>query len=58
MLFTTVTGARTHTLPALQAGLHYRFINMAPGGLGANVNIQGTGGAGNALLNGVQLDQQ
>ena len=28
---------------------------MAPGGLGANVIIQGTGGAGNALLNGVLL---
>ena len=55
MLFINVTGARTYTLPALQAGLHYRFINMAPGGLGANVIIQGTGGAGNTLLNGVLL---
>jgi hypothetical protein len=55
MLFTTLTGARTYTLPALAAGLHYRFINKAPGALGASAIIQGSGGAGNALLNGVLL---
>ncbi len=55
MLFTTLTGARTYTLPALAAGLHYRFINMAPAALGASAIIMGSGGPGNALLNGVLL---
>ncbi len=54
-LFTSLTGNRTYVLPALAAGLHYRFINMAPAGLGASAIIQGTGGALNALMNGVLI---
>ena len=45
-IFTTVTGLRTITLPAVSAGLHYIFINKAPGALGAaGQNVRITGGA-------------
>ena len=43
-IFTTVTALRTITLPLPAAGLHYKFINKAPGALGAagqNVRILG-----------------
>ncbi len=55
MLFAAITGNRTYTLPALQAGLHFRFQNMAPAGLGASAIIQGSGGLLNALMNGVLI---
>jgi len=50
MLVSTVTGDRTITLPAAAPGLHYRFINKAPGALGGNVIVQG---AAAGLLNGL-----
>ena len=43
MLINTVTATRTYTLPAVAPGLHYTFLNMSPGVLGANIKI--TGGA-------------
>lgn len=41
MLIDTVTKARTYTLPPPMVGLHYIFINKAPGELGGNVTITG-----------------
>ncbi len=45
------TGARTYTLPAPAAGLHYRFQNATAGALGQNALIAG-GAALSALMNG------
>lgn len=51
MFVNTVTANRTYTLPLPAAGLHYRFINKAPGALGGNVIIATNGGA--AIMNGI-----
>lgn len=50
MLIDTVTEARTYTLPPPMVGLHYIFINKAPGELGGNVTITGGSDSMQGLL--------